>query len=97
MKKRILSAMSLAVIAALGVGTGQKQDYNSQNNVRFDRRNKSNENRENKALTPQRNLSKSVYRPSQSLAHRDFYNAGIPPKIYGMYHVRRGTHKRTNI
>lgn len=22
---------------------------------------------------------------------------GIPPKIYGMYHVKRGTHKRTNI
>lgn len=22
---------------------------------------------------------------------------GIPPKVYGMYHVKRGTHKRTNI
>jgi hypothetical protein len=24
------------------------------------------------------------------------YNPGIPPHIYGAYHVRRGTHKRTN-
>lgn len=23
-------------------------------------------------------------------------NIGIPPKIYGMFHVRRGSHKRTN-
>ena len=97
MKKGILSAMALAGLAALGVGKVQKQDSNSQNNVRFDRRNQSNENRDNQALTPQRNLSKSVYRPSQSLGRRYFYNAGIPPKIYGMYHVRRGTHKRTNI
>lgn len=97
MKKGILSAMALAGLSALAVGTGQKQDFNSQNNVRFDRRNQSNENRENQALRPQRNHSKQVYRPSQSLAPRDFYNAGIPPKIYGMYHVKRGTHKRTNI
>ena len=25
------------------------------------------------------------------------YNVGIPPKTYGMYYVKRGTHKRTNI
>lgn len=24
------------------------------------------------------------------------HDAGIPPHIYGTYHVRRGTHKRTN-
>ena len=23
-------------------------------------------------------------------------NYGIPPHVYGMYHVRRGTHKRSN-
>ena len=26
----------------------------------------------------------------------EFIAPGIPPKIYGMYHVRRGTHKNTN-
>ncbi|MBT0550239.1 hypothetical protein [Riemerella anatipestifer] len=25
-----------------------------------------------------------------------FRDEGIPPKIYGMYYVKRGTHKRTN-
>lgn len=25
-----------------------------------------------------------------------FSNQGIPPDIYGMYHVRKGTHKWTN-
>lgn len=24
------------------------------------------------------------------------YNPGIPPPIYGAYHVRKGTHKKTN-
>ena len=25
------------------------------------------------------------------------YNVGIPPKTYGMYYVKKGTHKRNNI
>ncbi len=25
-----------------------------------------------------------------------FENQGIPPHIYGMYHLRKGTHKKTN-
>ena len=34
---------------------------------------------------------------SKSYARRSFRNYGIPPKVYGMYYVKRGTHKRTNV
>lgn len=27
----------------------------------------------------------------------NYYDVGISPKTYGMYHVKRGTHKRTNV
>ena len=38
-----------------------------------------------------RKIDRTPYRPVLT------YKRGIDPKTYGMYYVKRGTHKRTNI
>ena len=38
-----------------------------------------------------REIDRTPYRPVLA------YKRGIDPKTYGMYYVKRGTHKRTNI
>ena len=98
MKKSFLSVMALGALAAVGFGTNSTTtNLDPQNNVRFDKRNQNSQNRENQALTNQRSSNKLAYKPSHTPLLRDYYSGGIPPKIYGMYHVKRGTHKRTNI
>ena len=90
--------MALGALAAVGFGTSNNTaSFDPQKNVRFDKRNQNSDNRENQPINNQRSSNKLVYKPSHTPLLRDYYSGGIPPKIYGMYHVKRGTHKRTNI
>lgn len=41
--------------------------------------------------------ARHAYRSNRSTGGGIFFNPGIPPKVYGMRYVKRGTHKRSNV
>ena len=94
MKKLFVAGLALLGIGATTVSQNVSQT-NSQNNVRYDKRN---QNKESQPLQSQKQISKKITSEnSKGYSGRSFFNQGIPPKIYGMYFVKRGTHKRTNV
>lgn len=93
MKKFVLG-MAAAMFGISAVSQSVAQ-VNPQNNVRYDKRN---QNKDSQPIQSQKQITKQVKNDtSKSYARRSFRNYGIPPKVYGMYYVKRGTHKRTNV
>lgn len=41
--------------------------------------------------------ARQAYRATRSAGNSMFRGYGIPPKVYGMRYVKRGTHKRSNV
>ncbi len=92
MKKLFLGALAMLSMGAVAT---QSTTPNPQNNVRYDKRN---QNRDSQPIQSQKQISQRITKEnSKGYSGRLFRNDGIPPKIYGMYYVKRGTHKRTNI
>lgn len=48
-------------------------------------------------INPTVNQERMTFRNEKSLSLKSGWDSGISPKTYGMYHVKRGTHKRTNV
>jgi len=49
-------------------------------------------------FSSERSMKITARKVEETSGYKGFgYDIGIPPKIYGMYHVKRGTHKRTNV
>lgn len=96
MKKLALGALAM-IAGGFGMSTVASQIANSniQKTVRYDQRN---QNRDSQPLQRAR-IAKSAetIKSQTSYSASGMFNQGIPPKIYGMSYVRRGTHKRTNI
>lgn len=98
MKKGFLGAMAMFALATVGTSSGNdfSRSVESTGITKGAERTGSNENQQPAKKQPI--SQKDVKRFQRNyLAHNSFSNPGIPPKIYGMYHVKRGTHKRTNI
>lgn len=58
---------------------------------------KSSQNKNESQIIKIRSESKLVENKVRTRGYsKSYYNFGIPPKTYGMHHVKRGTHKRTN-
>ena len=59
---------------------------------------KQNSNSEQNVLKNQRRQSMQITNQARKgYVGRYFPEVGIPPKTYGMFYIKRGTHKRTNI
>lgn len=94
-KLGILVSISFAFLGFVSTcSPGAKDDINPHIGINI--KNKNSHKNQNELL----NLRK----PSEFINHKvkrknftkDYYNLGIPPKIYGMNFVKRGTHKRNN-
>ncbi|MBU4536978.1 MAG: hypothetical protein L6264_07350 [Weeksellaceae bacterium] len=48
-------------------------------------------------INPTANHERVTLRNERSSVQKFGWNPGISPKTYGMHHVKRGTHKRTNV
>lgn len=95
MKKHILGLGAVAGIMSVAIGS-----VNNFSNATCEIANKT----KVRDAFAKRTASKPTEREIQKLAANRISDSkyfapdyGIPPKIYGMYHVKRGTHKRTNI
>lgn len=64
---------------------------------RGDNVSESSQNRNESKIIKIRSESKLVENKVRNRGYsKSYYNFGIPPKTYGMHHVKRGTHKRNN-
>lgn len=88
----------MALAASSGIATTNTSDFNRSVNsadklVSEGPTQKTDGNR----INPTANQEKLTFRNESSSAQNYIWNTGISPKTYGMYHVKRGTHKRTNV
>lgn len=101
MKK--IGIAALGILGALGMSTNQapgERLVRSQNhrNAETPQNQRNNSPQQNQQLSSRESIEiKDRYHTSQAGNGGSWYNPGIPPKIYGMNYVKRGTHKRTNI
>lgn len=99
MKKLSILGVAAAMFG-IGAMTQATTNVNPQNNVRYDKRNQNKESQpiQSQKIQSQKQVSQKVTKEkSKGYSMRPFLNQGIPPKIYGMHCVKRGTHKRTNV
>ncbi|WP_234111769.1 hypothetical protein [Chryseobacterium sp. R2A-55] len=91
MKKKLLVGIAaLAMAGGLG-GTAMANFNQSVNETKLQ------EPRTDRNALPQEPQVKKEITIRKSYSGKLYRGEGISPKVYGMYHVKRGTHKRTNI
>lgn len=103
MKKGILKSLSagaLAVLGAMGIGTTTSQSPPTQKSQQVYKNSPQRSN--NNSTQNQFAQNESIKITARQTANRSFGGknwiyGGITPKDYGMYHVRRGTNKKSNI
>lgn len=91
-----IGAAGLAILAALP----STQQQNLQQNTKQESQNvQSQKQKENAPVQTSNQVTAKDQLPDEmgglKLGGKSF-DFGIPPHIYGVYHVRRGTHKRSN-
>lgn len=95
--KKLLGFGMLALMAGMSVNSVSTQiaESNVQKTVKPTPRNLPSENQP----LQQTKISKQIRSESIDTSYSPIYysNEGISPKQYGMYHVKKGTHKRTNV
>lgn len=92
----MVAMMGLAAGTGLG-STGLSQTCGSVNFAETNISEGKTQNPDVKQTNQFADQEKTTFKRTKSSVRRFVSNDGIDPKTYGMYHVRGGTHKRTNI
>lgn len=100
--KKILAAGAVALGMAASVSTTVNTTSEVSNKTietnKVTESKQTNQQNSKNPFSSERSMKISAREVERTSTYRDFgYNTGIDPKTYGMYYVRRGTHKRTNI
>lgn len=103
MKKNSIKVLSLAMMAGFaGIGTFmtpnvlQTSTRDFQQTVKRDHSNR-NQTPETQRISQESKSMQISNETRRGYSSSNGWDMGIDPKTYGMYFVKRGTHKRTNI
>lgn len=93
-----LMVAMMGLAASSGIATTNTVDFNrSVNSAEKHVSDGPTQKTDGSRINPTVNQERLNFRNERSSSLKSGWDSGISPKTYGMYHVKRGTHKRTNV